>query len=58
LSRSFFFDEAQQLIKEFENDHPPYLPMYSKFTDEQITYLLKDQFSGLSFHLWPKRIGV
>ncbi|CAF1560360.1 unnamed protein product [Adineta ricciae] len=28
LSRSFFFDEAMQLIEEFERHQPPYLPMY------------------------------
>ncbi|UJR24074.1 hypothetical protein I4U23_027042 [Adineta vaga] len=28
LSRSFFFDEAKQLIEEFERDQPPYLPMH------------------------------
>ncbi|CAF1122422.1 unnamed protein product [Adineta ricciae] len=28
LSRSFFFDEAKQLIEEFERHQPPYLLMY------------------------------
>ncbi|CAF1340153.1 unnamed protein product [Adineta ricciae] len=28
LSRSFFFDEAKQLIEESERYQPPYLPMY------------------------------
>jgi hypothetical protein len=43
LGRSFFFDEAQQLIKQFEQDQPPCLPMYSEFTDEHITCILNSQ---------------
>ncbi|CAF5033517.1 unnamed protein product, partial [Rotaria sp. Silwood1] len=31
LSRASFFEEAQHLVDEFERDHPPSLPMYSKY---------------------------
>jgi hypothetical protein len=48
LGRSFFFDEAQQLIKQFEHDHPPYLPMYSEFTDEHIACILNLQNEQVS----------
>lgn len=34
LSRTFSFDEAEQLVEEYEQTNEPYIPMYSEFDIE------------------------
>ncbi|UJR24156.1 hypothetical protein I4U23_027122 [Adineta vaga] len=67
LSRSFFFDEAKQLIQEFERDQLPDLHMYMSLLSgvrnrndallaREITNQIRERFQNVDEHLLPASI--